>query len=231
MRVDGDDFYVGYLSAPPSARKTMSRVAAALLAIGAAAAAILLASQNPFANATFEYGVNRDFRGTMIAQPAPALMIQGQGLPWLLVAPGKHGFEDMDALDGHEVRLKGERIERGADHMIEVQPDSLVDLGTQAVMTAPVGLGHVTLTGEIVDSKCYFGVMNPGNGKVHRDCAARCISGGIPPAFLVRDKDGNANVMLLANWNRDRILAHIAEPITLSGRLTRSSGRLILMLE
>jgi hypothetical protein len=29
----------------------------------------------------------------------------------------------------------------------------------------------MTLTGEIVDSKCYLGVMNPGQGKVHRDCA------------------------------------------------------------
>ena len=40
-------------------------------------------------------------------------------------------------------------------------------------------LGAVTLTGEIVDSKCFLGVMNPGNLKPHKACAIRCISGGI----------------------------------------------------
>ena len=44
-------------------------------------------------------------------------------------------------------------------------------------------LDTFTLIGEIVDSKRYLGVMNPGNGKVHRDCAVRCLSGGIPPIF------------------------------------------------
>ena len=86
------------------------------------------------------------------------------------------------------------------------------------------------LTGEIVDSKCYFGVMNPGNGKVHRDCAVRCISGGIPPAFLVRDANGQTVTLLLANW-KPELLNHIAEPITIRGRLSRSSGRLTLYAE
>jgi len=72
--------------------------------------------------------------------------------------------------------------------------------------------------------------MNPGNGKVHRDCAVRCISGGIPPAFLVRDANGQTETLLLANW-KPALLNHIAEPITLRGRLTRSSGRLTLYAE
>ena len=45
---------------------------------------------------------------------------------------------------------------------------------------------RVMLRGEIVDSKCYLGVMNPGEGTVHRDCAARCLSGGLPPMLVVR---------------------------------------------
>ena len=36
-------------------------------------------------------------------------------------------------------------------------------------LASAVDFGEVTLAGEIVDSKCYLGVMNPGNGKVHRD--------------------------------------------------------------
>ena len=64
-------------------------------------------------------------------------------------------------------------------------------------------LGMVNLKGELVDTKCYFGVMRPGEGKVHRGCAARCLSGGVPPGLLVRDTDGVGHVVLLAgeeNW-------------------------------
>jgi hypothetical protein len=62
---------------------------------------------------------------------------------------------------------------------------------------------------------------------VHRDCAVRCISGGIPPALLVRDAAGHAMTLLLAGI-QPRLLDHIAEPVTLHGRLVRSEGRLIL---
>jgi hypothetical protein len=72
--------------------------------------------------------------------------------------------------------------------------------------------------------------MNPGAGKVHRDCAVRCISGGIPPAFLVRDSSGNIVTLLLAHWKRE-LLDHIAEPVTVRGDLVRSAGRLTLYQE
>jgi hypothetical protein len=137
---------------------------------------------------------------------------------------------DLRQLDGHQVQLKGERIFRGQDHMIELQPGTLSAGGQGDLAGAAVDLGEVQLTGEIVDSKCYFGVMNPGNGKVHRDCAVRCISGGIPPAFLVRDANGQTVTLLLANW-KPKLLNHIAEPITIRGRLARSSGRLTLYAE
>jgi hypothetical protein len=96
-------------------------------------------------------------------------------------------------------------------------------------------LGQVTLSGEIVDSKCYLGVMNPGNGKVHRDCAVRCISGGIPPAFSVKDAEGRPKILLLAGadgrqLNRE-VLDFVAEPITIRGRLTRAGETYILWAE
>jgi hypothetical protein len=127
------------------------------------------------------------------------------------------------------VHLRGERIYRGADRMIEVQSGSLAITG-KGELPIEIDLGRTELTGELVDSKCYFGVMNPGQGKVHRDCAVRCLSGGIPPALLVRDADGTAMTVLVANWRRE-LLAHVAEPVTLHGRLVRSAGRLILYAE
>jgi hypothetical protein len=224
------EFYVGYLPVPGGIRQFIRRVVIALGPVAVTTAAILIAGQHPFAPSTFEFQQYRDFSGTLLAGPYPALAIPGQGLPWLLVGPGKHGAGDLSQLDGHAVRLKGERIFRGEDHMIELLPGTLADGGPGDSIAGPVALGEVQLTGEVVDSKCYFGVMNPGNGKVHRDCAVRCISGGIPPAFLVRDASGRTETLLLANW-KPEFLNHIAEPVAIRGRLTRSSGRLTLYAE
>jgi hypothetical protein len=82
--------------------------------------------------------------------------------------------------------------------MLEVIPESLHET-TQApagITSVVTELGPIRLLGEIVDSKCYLGVMNPGSGKVHRDCAARCISGGAPPALVAQDAAGETQVLL-----------------------------------
>src|SRR5262249_37671718 len=95
-------------------------------------------------------------------------------------------------------------------------------------------LGDAKLIGEIVDSKCYLGVMNPGERKVHRDCAARCISGGVPPMFVVRDSQGEIHTMLLASEDghplgRD-VLPFVAEPVEISGRVFRSGETLVFRI-
>ena len=70
----------------------------------------------------------------------------------------------------------------------------------------------------------------PGAGKVHRDCAARCISGGIPPAFIGKDASGVVKPILLTGTDR-RILDFVAEPVEVTGRLRRSGGMLTLETE
>jgi len=224
------EFYVGYLPMPGGLKKTIRRLLAALAVLAVALAAILIAAQNPFAASNFEFEQYRDFSGTVFTEPYPAIAIPGQDLPWLLVGPGKHGVGEMRGLNGRAVRLKGERIIRGDDHMIELLPGSLIAGEQGAREPRSDNLGEVQLTGEIVDSKCFFGVMNPGAGKVHRDCAVRCIGGGVPPAFLVRDSSGNSATLLLAHWKRE-LLDHIAEPVTIRGHLLRSAGRLTLYQE
>ncbi len=224
------EFYVGYLPLPAGLKKTVRRLILALAFMVVALAAILIAGQNPFAASDFEFQQYREFSGTLLAEPYPAIAIPGQGLPWLLVGPGKHRAGDFRELNGRAVKLKGERIIRGEDHMIELLPGSLSAVGQGDSLPLSESLGEIQLTGEIVDSKCFFGVMNPGAGKVHRDCAARCISGGVPPAFLVRDSCGKTVTLLLAHWKRE-LLDHIAEPVTIRGRLVRTAGRLTLYQE
>jgi hypothetical protein len=220
------EFYVGYLPIRPGLRRFVRRVVGALAVIAAGAAIAFVFEQSPFAPSAYEYQDYRDFQGVLLTKPYPALAVP-DGPPWLLAGPGKHGFAPPPELSGQVVRLRGERIHRGSDRMIAVR--TVTALG-QGEVLAEVDLGHAELTGEIVDSKCYLGVMNPGSGKVHRDCAVRCLSGGIPPALLVRDANGAARTVLLGNWRRGW-LDRVAEPVTLSGRLARSAGRLILYAE
>jgi hypothetical protein len=137
---------------------------------------------------------------------------------------------------GRVARLSGTDIRRGNWRMLEVVPDTVV--ATDAA-PAPHGvttaLGRVTLRGEIVDAKCFLGVMNPGEGAVHRDCAVRCISGGIPPAFLIRSNQGKATVLFLLGTDGRKlnaeILDHVAEPLEIHGQVIRSGEILILKSE
>ena len=96
----------------------------------------------------------------------------------------------------------------------------------------PTELERGTYRGEIVDSKCFLGVMKPGNLKPHRDCAVRCISGGVPPVLLVRGADGRASYLLLAGPNGEAVggelLDHVAEPIEIAGRVLDLGGQLAL---
>jgi hypothetical protein len=83
-----------------------------------------------------------------------------------------------------------------------------------------------------VDAKCYLGVMTPGESKVHRDCAIRCISGGVPPAFLARDASGEVKILLLVGADgralSREVLRYAAEPLELSGDLLRAGSTLTL---
>src|SRR5690348_8900022 len=116
------EFYVGYLPPGPRLRKAIRTIAVALPALAAAVGVVLAGGQQPFAESAFEFQQYREFRGTLLAEPYPALLIPGGGRPWLLVGPGKHGVAGLASFDGAQVRVTGERISRGEDHMIELRP-------------------------------------------------------------------------------------------------------------
>jgi len=231
-----DEFYIGYLpKAPPQTARIVRYTVTALAAAALSVAAILLAGQSAFPAATFEFGQYREYAGKIETWPYASLLT-GNGR-FLLVGPGKHGVAELFRNGaGHSVSLKGSHIFRGDDHLLEIIPASLkIDGSIASPTAAPEALGPVKMTGEIVDTKCFLGVMNPGNGKVHRDCAARCISGGIPPALLVRDRDGATRLMLLAGKGgrplHEEILQFVAQPVEMSGMLYRVHGDLVLMAE
>jgi hypothetical protein len=233
---DNEEFYIGYAPRPP--RRIMCTVLRAVVGLNALAAAIALALlfvQHPFARSAFEFQQYRKFAGELELKPYPALLVGRPGgkeySRYLLVAPGKHGADrEVRAFAGKAVRLQGSLIYRDGQTMVELVPGSVEVVKEAPTAVSVAILGEVTLTGEIVDSKCYLGVMNPGRTKVHRDCAARCISGGIPPAFVTADGfyslvggDGRPVQHEVLDW--------VGETVEVTGTVQRSGDTLILRAE
>jgi len=238
-----EEFYVGYKpQMPPGiAARTGGFVLAALVLVPALAALFALGFR-PLPSATFEFGQLRSFEGTLAADPYPALLVdrpgETGGAPeasrYHLVAPFKFGAQEIvRELAGRRVRLEGSLVHRDGQTLVEVVPDSLEVLpGAASDPLASLDLGEHLFVGEIVDSKCFLGVMNPGNLKPHRACAIRCISGGIPPVLCVRDGEGVAEYLLLVGeggepLNAD-VLEFVALPVEVRGRVERLGDQLVL---
>ncbi len=240
-----NEFYVGYLPKAPVGIARRIRVVVVLLFIFAAIAAIVFARvQRTFAPSVFEYGRVGTYEGTIETNPYPILIVAGPGSaePWasqyLLVAEGKHGADSqVAALDGKHVQLRGTKIYRDSQTMIEVVTGSISVMGeSKQPWPATKELGNFELAGEIVDSKCYLGVMNPGNGKVHRDCAVRCLSGGIPPVFATNDFNGGPAILVLTDLSKDPLpkeafLGRVAQPVRIRGRVLQTGDTLFLETE
>lgn len=224
-----DEFFVGYLKTPPETARRMRRAAAVIVLFGAVMATALAIATGPFDRAAYEWSTEREWRGALSAAPVPVLVAEnGQAFP--LVTQGKHGAAP--AIAGNDraaVRLAGRRIVRDGTTMIELVPGTIERLTPTLPAAAKIDdLGPARLSGEIVDSKCFLGVMNPGRLEVHRACAKRCIAGGIPPMLFTHDREGRELHLLLVDANgrpvNDRVLPLVARPVTLEGRLERRDG-------
>jgi hypothetical protein len=238
-----EEFYIGWQNRAPVGIGSHIRKTVVCLLFAILAAAFLLAlAQRTIGLAVFEWGTVKSFSGTLKAQPYPHLLVQrpGKGSGWsayYLVAPFKFGLtgENVQALDGKQVTLKGTLIYRENQTMIEAQPASIKPASPN--LAAPtesrlVNLGCQTLVGEIVDSKCYWGVMNPGRLTPHRGCAVRCISGGIPPVLLVRQATGPPLYFLLVSSEgrpvNKQVLDMVAQPVKITGDVVRQGELSIL---
>lgn len=236
-----ENFHVGYRKTMPSALAAFVRPQVAALLLLVPLLGVLLAIfQGPFGRGSFEFGRIRDFSGIVVNGSSPTLLLDtpdGNASRYFLCAPGKFGasglFDDLDT--ARHASFRGTLITRDGRHMIEVVPDSIRLDGPAADPDSAVSLGSMTLRGEIVDSKCYLGVMKPGNLKPHKACAIRCISGGIPPVFLVRDREGHALYLLLEGEDgraiNQEVLDFVAEALEITGRVERRQDLLVFKAE
>lgn len=219
-----DEFYVGYLPyAPAATAKRIRRTAIALMFLAAALACVFVRSQAPFPDRTFDYDHVQSLAGTLVLDDVPHLLTPNGSL--VLVGQGKHGANLPIGDNGHAAIIQGKEITHGDMRLIEVVDEKQSTSGVTPSSGAQ-HFGPVTLNGEIVDSKCYAGVMNPGHGKVHRSCAARCLHGGIPAALLSDDR-----IYYLTGMDPAEFSAHAGEPVTISGRLEHKEGLAVIRVE
>lgn len=247
------EFYIGYLEkAPPKTARFMRQVIILIL-LGVMLAAIsITVRQESIGAALFEWGKYRNFQGIFKSTPHPHLLVKRPGnigvkepySYYSLVAPFKWGLsqEILGIFDGQYVSLEGSLLYRKDQTMIEVIPESIKSLGTSERSPTFINnevdvitMGEFTLTGEIVDSKCYFGMMNPGISKVHRACAVRCISGGIPPVLHVLNSNNNSLYFFLVGEKGEtinkKILENVAVTVEVVGNVVRQGDMLVLQTD
>src|SRR5579862_824712 len=256
--MDKNDFYIGWMpDAPEGFARHIKKIVLVLALLVITIGVVLALSQKKFDTGNFEFGTLTEVKGIYSKTPVPNLkIINGKDI-WgnynyitaVLVGYGKHGadgiiadleVENKTSLDKKEITVKGTLLYNDGKLILQISGDDkpLVDIGN-AVTSADIlphvkNLGIQNVKGEIVDPKCYFGVMKPGLGKPHRDCAIRCILGGIPPLLRVQNEKGAINYYIIVGPNGEKINKavqdFVAEPVELKGRLVQYDDWIVVYL-
>jgi hypothetical protein len=184
--------------------------------------------------------------GVLSTDPVPHIRINRQGESELimLVGFGKMGAMPIinelqertgKSLNNQFVRLRGTRIYDHGKELLQITLDDNLNFEQQPLpgnFPSPFkkNLGSMEFYGEIVDPKCYFGVMKPGEGKPHRSCAIRCIAGGIPPLFSIKTSNNDFLILTGDNINEE-IIPLVGDPVELKGEVIEMDGWKIMNVE
>ena len=241
MSTSNEEFFIGWQGkAPPNGAKFLRKAVLVILISVAAIAIGLAVSQQTISRAWFEFGNAREFKGVLVESPVPMLLADerdktsGESV-FLLVNPFKYGYPKNLAKQFHlqPVTVRGTLIYNESGGAMLEAVETISRKATEVAASPSLGMGkesQVTLAGEIVDSKCWLGVMNPGSLKPHRACAINCIRGGIPPVLLVNRSDMYVLVGPNGEPINEAVLKHVALPISVSGTLVNYGSVRILKI-
>jgi len=257
--MDNNEFYIGWMpKAPGSFKKFIRKYLAIILPVIIVLSILLALSQKKFDTGNFEFGKLTEVKGIYSNTPVPNIkVVDGKDI-WgnysyitvPLIGFGKHGAdgviadlekENNTSFDKKEITLKGTLLYNDGKLLMQVDGNDkpLVKIGDVAssedILPRSKELGTQWVKGEIVDPKCYFGVMKPGQGKPHRDCAIRCILGGIPPVMRVQNEKGEANYYLIVGPNGEKmnevVQDYVAEPTEIEARLVQYDDWIIMYVK
>lgn len=227
-----------------------------LLLIVVAVGVTLAISQKKFSTGTFEFGKLTEVKGIYFQQLVPVIKVVNGKNIWgeisyitiPLVGYGKHGADgiisDIEkekaiSLDKKQVTLKGTLLYNDGKTILQIDKNDnpVLAIGNNAspeLLPEVKDLGIQKIKGEIVDPKCYFGVMKPGEGKPHRDCAIRCILGGIPPVFHVQSKKGDNYYLIVGPHGEkmnEAVQDYVAEPTEINARVVKYDDWIVMFVQ
>lgn len=251
-----EDFYIGWQENMPASNSSFLRKRLIPLFVGIPILVFLFVFfQKPYNAHFFEFGNVKEITGTYFHSPFPVLVADAGTLPEnlakeiLLVGYGKFGAKGImetiqannENLHGKKITLSGTLIHGDNKTLMELtnEANSLIRIDDGKARPAERTLAPtaITVQGEILDPKCYFGVMKPAIGKIHKSCAIRCISGGIPPVF--RNETGDAqrpyDYYLMVDKNgktiNQHVLPFVAEQVSLEGTTNAINNWKILYVD
>lgn len=251
-----NEFYIGYI---PKAPKGIARFVIAfivvLFVIMGALSYFLSTSHDHITNGTYEYGELTEVKGVIRMEPVPHIRIladsEGRiGKNIMLIDFGKFGartsVERMQEKIGsdisqYEVTIRGTLVYQDGFTLMELTEKENALLNHEKLEASdkyqvyPTTMINKSLTGEIVDPKCYFGSMKPAQNKPHRSCAILCISGGIPPVFVVQTPEKTAEYYILKGLNgediNEEVLDFVADATNIQGMATELDEWKVLYID
>ncbi len=247
-----DNFFIGWQgNTSAENKKWIKRILIPIFILIPIVLFAIVILAKPFSSGQFELGKVKEFTGVYYEDPFPVLLLDkgqldnGNSTSALLVGHGKNGAktfmyqaeEKFGKLSGKKIKIQGTLIYGDGRTLIELtkKHKSVMEvLATEAKKSGTPRFTNKTLQGEIVDPKCWFGVMKPAEGKVHKSCAIRCISGGIPPVFLVRGSVRNSYYILKGANGEDinqEVLEYIGEPVEVRGDAYQENGWEVLRVD
>jgi len=238
MAEANDELFVGYLALPVRSRAFVVAVAAAsavlLLSLGALASALRDAPA-PSQQRTVTLSGRLDARGYGLLWSE----LDGALTPILIAGGGKFGAPAAaKQLFGKDVEARGLLLTRSGYHLLELSGIREAALApaqaSKLAALAPLSLGKVPLSGEIVDIKCWLGRMKPGDGRTHRACAQFCIHGGIPPVLVARVGARQERYVLTDRAGAPvnaAVLPFVAQAVAVEGQVERVGSMLFLRVD
>ncbi len=225
--------FVGYASTPSIDRRFLLGFGAVTIGLTSAMGYMIAKTQPGGGRGSWDMGTQVELAGSVYAAPYAymRMLVNGRVQTVLLGCETKCGAKerlDDIAFETGGAIVRGSLLERdgyqmlataaGADWIeprpVEAPPEPVIE-----------DLGEARLTGEILDTKCWFGAMRPNEGLSHKACAMLCIASGVPPYFGIRDAQGRERALMITDPDGNAlvqpILEFVAEPIEVVGRIIR----------
>ncbi len=245
-----DEFYIGYVDEVGTKTKTTLKRFVLYSLITLVVVGFLFSFfQETAVNSSFDFNEPTKVSGIYHETPYPMLRVQladGIYKDILLLGFGKFGpnqylnaiKSENGSLVNKALTIEGQLIYYNGQTLLEIDDSQKITLSGSAnrkEIKKPSSIGQIELEGEIVDPKCYFGVMKPGFGKIHRSCAALCISGGIPPVLVATNEQETDDYFLLTDLKGEPIhqdiLPFIGQPAKLVGKLSELGDWKVLKID